>query len=150
MGSPQRAATGVGSHAAPVAGAPRRERGTLWGAFYAFPAIANVVTFVMYPLGSVVYHSFTAWDGFNPPRWIGFQNFTNLWHDAIFHTAIRNNLIFTISVPIEVVLALMLAYLIHERIPGWRAFRSAFFLPAIYSTVVIGIITSVVLLPEGP
>jgi ABC-type sugar transport system permease subunit len=150
MGSPQRAATGDGTRAAPVAGAPRRERGTLWGAFYAFPAIAIVVTFVMYPLGSVVYHSFTAWDGFNPPRWIGFQNFTNLWHDAIFHTAIRNNLIFTISVPIEVVLALMLAYLIHERIPGWRIFRSAFFLPAIYSTVVIGIITSVVLLPEGP
>ncbi len=44
----------------------------------------------------------------------------------------------------------MLAYLIHERVPAWRFFRSAFFLPAIYSTVVVGIIASVVLLPQGP
>ena len=127
----------------------RRLQNCLWGYFYALPAVGIVVTFVGYPLGSVVQHSFTQWDGFSSPRWVGLKNFRSLWHDPIFITAITNNAIFAISVPIIVVASLILAYLIHERVPGWRFFRSTFFLPAIYSTVVVGIIASVVLLPEG-
>lgn len=121
-----------------------------WGYVYALPAVAIILAFIGYPLVSVVYHSLFAWNGFLPPKWIGLHNFIALWHDPIFLKAIRNNVIFAISVPIIVVLALMLAHLIHERVPGWRFFRSTFFLPAIYSTVVVGIITSVVLLPQGP
>jgi multiple sugar transport system permease protein len=128
----------------------RRSRRHLWGYVYALPAVGIVVAFIGYPLGSVVYHSFTIWDGFSSPRWVGLRNFRALWHDPIFLTAIRNNAIFAISVPIIVVGALVLAYLIHERVPAWRFFRSTFFLPAIYSTVVVGIIASVILLPEGP
>jgi raffinose/stachyose/melibiose transport system permease protein len=128
----------------------RRSGRGFWGYVYALPAVGIVVTFVGYPLGSVVYHSFTEWDGLSSPRWVGLKNFKALWHDPIFLTAIKNNAIFAISVPIIVVLSLVLAYLIHERVPGWRFFRSTFFLPAIYSTVVVGIIASVVLLPEGP
>src|SRR2546430_7311066 len=126
-----------------------RSRSSLWGYGYAFPAVGILVLFVGYPLGSLVYHSFTAWDGLSSPRWVGLSNFAALRHDPIFITAITNNAIFAISVPIIVVLSLMLAYLIHERDPGWRFFRSTFFLPAIYSTVVVGIIASVILLPEG-
>ena len=128
---------------------PRRRHG-LWGLVYVAPAVAIVVVFIGYPLGSVIYHAFTVWDGLNPPRWIGLHNFKELLSDPIFHIAIRNNAIFAISVPIEVVLSLALAYLIHERVPGWHIFRSAFFLPAIYSTVIVGIIASVILLPQGP
>ena len=114
------------------------------------PAVAIVTIFIGVPLGSVAYHSLTTWDGYGAPQWVGLHNFSRMWHDPIFLRAIRNNVVFAISVPVEVVGSLMLAHLIHERVPGWRLFRTAFFLPAIYSTVVIGIITSVVLLPEGP
>jgi multiple sugar transport system permease protein len=141
---------GATSAAAPATSPSRRRRQHLWGYVYALPAIAIVVIFIGYPLGSVVYHSFTEWNGFSAPHWIGFKNFVALAHDPIFRRAIRNNAIFALSVPIEVVLALVLAHLIHERIPGWRVFRSTFFLPAIYSTVVVGVLTSVVLLPQGP
>lgn len=127
----------------------KRPRNGLWGYVYAFPAVGILLAFVGYPLGSLIHHSFTEWDGFSSPRWVGLANFEALWHDPIFHTAIKNNAIFALSVPIIVVLSLVLAYLIHEQVPGWRFFRSTFFLPAIYSTVVVGIIASVVLLPEG-
>jgi ABC-type sugar transport system permease subunit len=128
----------------------RRRRGDAWAYVYAAPAIILVVGFIGYPLGSVVYHAFTRWDGLSPPVWVGWHNFSVLLHDPIFRTAIRNNALFAISVPIEAIGALILAHLIHQRVPLWRFFRSTFFLPAIYSTVVIGIITSVVLLPQGP
>jgi multiple sugar transport system permease protein len=127
----------------------RRPRSSLWGYVYALPAVGIILAFVGFPLVSLVQHSFTEWDGFSSPRWVGLKNFRDLAHDPIFITAITNNAIFAISVPIIVVVSLILAYLIHERVPGWRFFRSTFFLPAIYSTVVVGIIASVVLLPEG-
>ena len=38
---------------------------------------------------------------------------------------------------------MILAWLIHER-PGWRFFRSTFFLPAVISTVVVELVAQVV------
>jgi ABC-type sugar transport system permease subunit len=68
----------------------------------------------------------------------------------VFLGALKNNVIYAISVPVEVIGSLIIAHLLYERVPGWRLFRSAFFLPAVYSTVVIGIIAGLVLQPNGP
>lgn len=122
----------------------------IWGPLYALPAIALVVAFIGYPLGSIVYHSFTRWDGLSPPQWIGLRNYSFLIHDPVFFQALRNNLLFAISVPIQVFGALVLAYLIHERIPAWRFFRSTFFLPAVLSTVVVGILAALLVELHGP
>jgi ABC-type sugar transport system permease subunit len=81
---------------------------------------------------------------------VGLHNFEILWHDPIFLRAIRNNAIFALSVPIQVVVPLLVAYVIHRRVPGWRFFRATVFLPAVYATVVIGILTSTVLQLDGP
>ena len=128
---------------------PRSSHG-LWGPLYALPAVAIVLAFIGYPFGSIVYHSLTQWDGLSAPRWVGLHNFHVLLHDPILRIALRNNLLFALSVPIQLVVPLVLAYAIHERIPGWRFFRSTFFLPAVYSTVVVGIIAQVMLLLGGP
>ena len=120
------------------------------GPLYALPAVALVATFIAYPLGSLVYHSFTKWTGLAPPVFVGLRNYRLLIHDPLFATALRNNLLFAISVPVQVVGALILAYLIHEEILGWRVFRSTFFLPAVFSIVVVGVLTQVSLQYHGP
>jgi multiple sugar transport system permease protein len=125
-------------------------RDRLWGVAYVLPALALVLTFVAYPLGSVVYHAFTAWDGIQPSEWVGFDNFSRLVDDPVFRTSIRNNALFALSVPIQVVVPMILAWLIHERIPGWRFFRSTFFLPAVISTVVVGLVAQVFFRLDGP
>jgi multiple sugar transport system permease protein len=114
------------------------------------PALVLVVMFVGYPFASIVYHAFTRWDGIAPAQWVGFHNFEVLWHDPLFRRSLRNNAIFALSVPIQVVLPLLVAYVIHRRVPGWRFFRSTIFLPAVYATVVIGILTATVLQLNGP
>ena len=114
-------------------------RDRLWGIVYVLPALALVLSVIAYPLASVIYHAFTEWDGIEPPVWIGFENFTALVDDPVFRTSLRNNALFALSVPIQVVVPMVLAWLIHERIPGWRFFRSTFFLPAVISTVVVGL-----------
>ena len=78
------------------------------------------------------------------------HNFQLLWSDPIFRLALRNNVMFALSVPILVVVPLIVAFAIHLRVPGWRFFRATVFLPAVYATVVIGILTSTVLQLDGP
>jgi len=114
------------------------------------PALVLVTMFVGYPFASIVYHAFTRWDGIAPAQWVGVHNFEVLWHDPLFRRSLRNNAIFALSVPIQVVVPLLVAYLIHRRVPGWRFFRSTIFLPAVYATVVIGILTATVLQLDGP
>jgi raffinose/stachyose/melibiose transport system permease protein len=114
------------------------------------PALVLVIMFVGYPFASIVYHAFTRWDGLTPAHWVGLHNFRVLWRDPLFLTSLRNNGIFALSVPIQVVLPLLVAYVIHRRVPGWRFFRATVFLPAVYATVVIGILTATVLQLDGP
>ncbi len=106
--------------------------------------------FVAYPFGSIVYHAFTRWDGIAPAEWVGLHNFRVLWHDPVFLNSLKNNAIFALSVPIQLVLPLIVAFAIHRRIPGWRFFRAMVFLPAVYAAVVVGILTSTVLQLNGP
>jgi ABC-type sugar transport system permease subunit len=134
--------------------APRRRPSSnhhgRWGIVYAAPAIVLVAAFVAYPFASIAAHSLTRWDGITPAQYVGFHNFRVLWGDHVFRLALRNNFLFALSVPIQVVVPLLVAYAIHLRIPGWRLFRATVFLPAVYATVVIGILASTALQLDGP
>jgi ABC-type sugar transport system permease subunit len=122
----------------------------LWGLVYAAPALGIVLVFIGYPFASIVYHSFTRWKGYGQPEVIGTRNFEFLLRDGVFWGALANNLFFALSVPFMLVVPLILAYLIHDRIPGWRLYRWTYFLPAVYSTVVVGVIARLVLQLDGP
>jgi ABC-type sugar transport system permease subunit len=109
-----------------------------------------LVIFIGYPFVSVAWHAFTRWNGYSEPEWIGLRNFEYLLGDPTFWNALSNNLFFALSVPAQLVLPLLLAFLIHERVPGWRFYRWTYFLPAVYSTVVIGILARLMLQVDGP
>ena len=51
------------------------------------PALAVVAFVAIYPLGKTIYQSFTNQEflaGIEPTKWVGLQNYTDLWHDTIF------------------------------------------------------------------
>jgi multiple sugar transport system permease protein len=128
----------------------RRRRQWIWGVAYAAPTLLLIAAFVVYPLGRVFVQSFSTWDGIGASRWVGFSNFRELFEDPLFRKSIRNNALFALSVPIQVTVPLLLAFLIHERVPGWRFFRTTFFLPAVISTVVVGIVAQITFRFDGP
>jgi len=111
-----------------------------WGVAFVAPAVLLVVYFVAYPLATVVYYGLTRWNGLSPAQWVGFHNYRVLMHDPVFRMALRNNFLFALSVPIQLTVPLVLAYLIHIRVPGWSFFRATFFIPATIATVVVGIV----------
>jgi multiple sugar transport system permease protein len=62
------------------------------------PAVIFMALVVGVPLVWAIYLSFTdAIGGSLSGNWVGFDNFTNLWHDENFRTALRNTLIFTLA-----------------------------------------------------
>jgi ABC-type sugar transport system permease subunit len=69
--------------------------------------------------------------------------------DPIFRQAVRHNLLLLFSVPIVTVLALAIAFVLHEGIRGWRIYRTIVFLPYMLAIPVLGTTFVYILSLEG-
>jgi ABC-type sugar transport system permease subunit len=121
-----------------------------WALACAAPAVALMVGFFVYPFGTIAYHAFTEWDGLSPSRFVGLENFRQLFSDPTLRIALRNNVLFAAFVPVQVVFSLVVAVLVYERTPGWRVFRALFFLPVVMSPIVIGLMWTAIFDLNGP
>jgi ABC-type sugar transport systems, permease components len=113
------------------------------------PVILALVIFMAIPIVNVVYHSFTLWDGLQV-RLIGFDNYINMLTNSDFWYILSNNLLYLIAVPVIILLSLVVAVLIYEELPGWKFFRSVFFLPYVLSAVVVGYLFRSIFAYSGP
>jgi multiple sugar transport system permease protein len=125
-------------------------RGRTWAAGLGTPALVLMAAFFIYPFGVIVFHAFTEWDGIAPSQWVGLQNLTDLIHDPVMGTALKNNALFALFVPVQVAASLIIAVLVYQRTPGWRVFRAVFFLPAVMSPIVIGLMWTAIFDLHGP
>jgi ABC-type sugar transport system permease subunit len=114
------------------------------------PAFCLLVWLVAYPAGDAFHLALTNWDGINSPQSVGLHNVSDLLHDKQFKESIFHNLAIVAAMPIWIGLPYALAWGLHSKIPGWRFFRFAFFLPVVLSPVVIGVYYGIVLRPDGP
>ncbi|MFY1636272.1 carbohydrate ABC transporter permease [Solwaraspora sp. WMMB335] len=117
----------------------RREWAT--GALFLLPAIALFATFVVYPIVYNVQASTLRWDGVNEGLFVGFDNYLELFRDPVFLITLRNSgwwILLTI-VP-QALLGFFLALLLNEKLRGRSIYRAIFFVPAILSPVVVGIV----------
>ena len=106
------------------------------------PWVLTLIFFWGYPLLYALYLSFTKYKTLtNETIWIGFRNYTKLWHDPAFWTATINTFIFVIgTIPFTMGFALLFAALL-VRVERFKDFyRSALFLPSVTSLVVIALI----------
>lgn len=92
-------------------------------------------------IGFTLYSSLTDWNGITRMSFIGLDNYRELFGDATFWVALKNNVIFmVVTVFVQAFLGLIVAVICAERIPGSNLFKAIFFLPismapAIVSTV---------------
>ena len=102
--------------------------------------LAVFAAFVIWPLASSFYYSFTNWNGFNPDYdYVGFDNFLKIYTDKLFLSAAINTALWIVAaIVVPTVLGLALALLIDSRIPGGSVFKSIFYLPICLSAVVVG------------
>ena len=105
------------------------------------PYIIFFLLFVGYPLMFSLVLVFHKWNIIGPMRFIGFGNFGQLLHDALFWKSLGNTLIFlVIHIPLQIIIALVIANILNQRIAARGFFRAAFFLPVVVSGVVVTIL----------
>src|SRR5919204_6341194 len=95
------------------------------------PAVIFMALVVGVPFGWAIYLSFTdAVGGSLSGHWVGLRNFTSVWHDANFRTALRNTLVITFaSQAIVVVGAAILSHFLVRDFRGKWILRFLVILP---------------------
>lgn len=105
------------------------------------PYLVGLLALVLLPFALTVAMAFTDYDLINEPIWIGADNFRELWHDEIFHTALSNSLWFAvIAVPLRLAIALGLALVLHKRSFMSGPARTAAALPAAVPEIAYGLL----------
>ncbi|KAB8287176.1 Binding-protein-dependent transport systems inner membrane component [Bifidobacterium ramosum] len=140
---------------------PRKERRGLTRktreaiAFYACvsPWIFGFVVFTAIPMVASLYLSFTDWDSFQSPNFVGFANYVKAFtKDPLFWKVLGHTFYYAcVSVPLSLLIALYLSNLLSNNFRGKRAFRTIIYLPSLVPLVSAGLIFKWLLKPEdGP
>lgn len=117
----------------------------------AMPGFLIYTVFMIVPLGMCFFYSFTNWDGISPKyKMIGLKNFRRLFADADFYNALKVTLIITvITVLIYNVLGAVLAVFLNRKNRACSFTKSAIFVPAVLSSVVVAFIWSYMMQTDG-
>jgi len=118
----------------------RRHQMALAPAILLAPACVMFAIFVVWPIGDSLWISLHDWDGIKPMRWIGVGNYTELFRDGVFYTALENNVLWLIAFMLAPVFGLSLALLLNQTLFGMRLVKSLFFFPFVISQVVVGLV----------
>ena len=115
----------------------RRERQQLVSGL-AFTAlwIVGFGVFLLYPVLASLFYSFCDYSIFQPPVFVGLDNYAKLVRDDVFWLSLKNTLFYAgLSVPLGTVVSLGLALLLNVDVPGRAYFRTIFYLPSIVPLV---------------
>jgi raffinose/stachyose/melibiose transport system permease protein len=125
--------------------------GKWWGLLYLLPALAIVIPFKLVPLVNGVADSLRHWVGVGDVgQFVGLDNYAKMLSDPAVVESFANVGRVVLTLPIWVVSPLLVAYLIHQRTPGWRLFRAVYFLPYMIAPVIVGSIFREILGTSGP
>lgn len=114
-------------------------RNSLTPYIFLTPALLAIAVFVLFPMGAVVYYSFTDYSIVTPPEWIGLKNYQQLLKDPIFWLALKNSFTYLLVTPILIVLCILLAIVVNRKLPGINLFRALYYIPVISGSVAVGI-----------
>ena len=106
---------------------------------YVAPMVALLGFVFAYPIAKLFEFSFRLIRGASGP-WVGTLNYRNVFDDPTFREAAMHSLTLLLAVPVMMVVSLVVSVLLYERVRGWRAYRTLFFLPFILAIPIVGIV----------
>ncbi|MDR1445695.1 MAG: sugar ABC transporter permease [Treponema sp.] len=129
---------------------PLRSQNRPMIALFLTPALGMFALLYLWPLGLSVVSSFCRWNGFEPMRFIGLNNYIELFGDQQFKSALWNSVRWAlcaafIHVPFGVLVALFLS----RRFPLWRFVRSSFMLPNVISGSAMALLFMFIFKPDA-
>ncbi|HMA59691.1 MAG TPA: sugar ABC transporter permease [Halanaerobiales bacterium] len=107
---------------------------------FLIPALIFMGIFLFYPIVDVFRLSFTDYNMITEAKFLGTQNYENLFNDPLFWKTLKNSFIYLIGVvPLLVILPIFIAVLVNRQLKGIKWFRAAYYIPVVTSMVVVGI-----------
>lgn len=114
---------------------------SLTGIAFLAPALVLFAVFVVYPIVYNVQASTLDWDGVNAGTFVGFDNYLRLFKDPVFLTTLRNSALWIpLTIIPQALIGMLLALALNRKLRGSTIYRALFFIPAILSPVVVGIV----------
>ena len=105
----------------------------LAGYLFLLPWLVGFFALRIIPAGASLYFSFTNYDMFTTPDFIGVGNYMNLVNDTRFLQSLRVTFTFVlVSVPLQLTFSLLVALLLKKNRPGIRIYRAVYYLPSLF------------------
>jgi len=106
--------------------------------FLVSPYLLHLILFISFPVIFSLVLTFHKWNILSEMQYVGFDNYIRLFQDRLFWKALVNTMTFLIiHIPLQLVIALLLAYFLDQKILFKGFFRATFFLPVVISGVVV-------------
>lgn len=104
------------------------------------PHLILFVLFFLIPAVVGIYVSFTKWDIYSAPQWVGFKNYYEILvnSESVFYeqfwNGLRNTFIFSVlTIPFCIAIPLLFAVLLNTKPKGYKFFQSVFYVPGLLS-----------------
>ena len=120
------------------------------GYIFIFPWIIGLSVFVVYPATYGLVLGFFKFDIFNPPKWIAFKNFQEMFtEDPSFLKSLSVTLRYiALSVTLRVGVALFLALLLNQKVKGLGLWRTLFYTPSIVAGYALALLWNRMMDPQ--
>ncbi|MFD3502437.1 carbohydrate ABC transporter permease [Streptomyces sp. NPDC058676] len=111
---------------------PKREReGAAW--VFLSPWVLGAIALTLLPMAVSLYLSFTDYNLFDPPHWVGLRNYKQMFtEDPRYWRSVVTTLTYVVvAVPLQLALALVVALALKSMRAGKGFYRSAFYAPSL-------------------
>ena len=132
----------------------RERRRNLWIYAFLMPTFVLYGLYTIYPIIASYWYSLVEWNGFSSEqRFVGLDNYEAVFADPMFWSSVRITLVFMLIVaPLRIFGAFFLAILLNSpKLPFATFFRTAYFIPVVTTTAIVGVVMRFILDPaSGP
>jgi multiple sugar transport system permease protein len=123
-------------------------RNLRWGLLFISPWLIGFIIFGILPIIYTFVLSLTRYSGLAEPTFIGVANYPRMAADPLFWKSAYNTLYYTLlAVPVGVVVAMLLAIAMNQKVREVTIYRAIFYLPSILPVFAISFVFVVLLNP---
>lgn len=130
----------------------RYRRRDYMGLVYIAPWLIGLLVLQLYPFVTSFYYSFTDYQFFNKPEFIGLGNYIKLFtSDPEFFKSLQVTIVYTLfTVPGKIMMALFIALLLNKNLKGIGAIRTIYYIPSLFSgSVAVAILWKLLFMNDG-
>ena len=120
----------------------QRQAEMIWGWIFFMPTLIGLMILNIIPIFQTIYQSFFQTGAFGKGNtFVGFDNYIQMFQDRQVWQSVKNTLLYAcMEVPISIVIALVLAVLLNQKIKGRSVYRTIYFLPMIAAPAAVAMV----------